>query len=269
MSVTVTGGQTNVGEGYIATSSELTGDKAGNYKLADEKTTTFSISKAAAPTLADITKLLLYTKTSVSASVTGAMPENAGTLTYTAGTAAKTGSVTVSDFAVAADGRVTATLSGGAVGDTVTLPVTIRSTNYADSVVSVVVTLTDMTDAGVTISEGTAITVTYGDSPTFSATASDPGSGGEWTWTSSDETIATVTSGAETTTVTIKKVTTVPIRITAAYKSGTTTGGATLQMTVGKKSVIITGLSIENKVYDGTTTATVTGTAAIGGQGRQ
>ena len=46
VSVTVTGQQTNVGEGYTATASALTGDKAGNYKLPAANTTTFKIIKA-------------------------------------------------------------------------------------------------------------------------------------------------------------------------------------------------------------------------------
>lgn len=44
--VTVTGAQTNIGSGYTATASALTGEKAGNYKLPDAKTTEFSIRKA-------------------------------------------------------------------------------------------------------------------------------------------------------------------------------------------------------------------------------
>ena len=45
ISVTVTGGQTNVGD-YTATATELTGTKAGNYKLPSENTQSFSISNA-------------------------------------------------------------------------------------------------------------------------------------------------------------------------------------------------------------------------------
>ena len=44
--ITVTGAQTNVGTGYTATASALTGSKAGNYALPSAKTTTFSIVKA-------------------------------------------------------------------------------------------------------------------------------------------------------------------------------------------------------------------------------
>ena len=44
--ITVTGAQTNVGTDYTATASELTGEKAGNYQLPDDKTKTFTIIQA-------------------------------------------------------------------------------------------------------------------------------------------------------------------------------------------------------------------------------
>ena len=60
-----------------------------------------------------------------------------------------------------ATGKVTYTLSGGAAGDTVTLPVTIGSDNYADATVNVVITLTAKDDqAALTLTGGT--TVVYG-----------------------------------------------------------------------------------------------------------
>ena len=43
--ITVTGAKTNVGTGYTATASALTGTKKGNYQLPSTKTTTFSIVK--------------------------------------------------------------------------------------------------------------------------------------------------------------------------------------------------------------------------------
>lgn len=78
VTVTVTGDHTNAGTGYTATASALTGDKADNYKLPDAKTTTFSIGKAAEYPMDDVTVSLAYTLTSVSASVAGKMPGNAG-----------------------------------------------------------------------------------------------------------------------------------------------------------------------------------------------
>lgn len=46
ISVTVSGAQINPGTGYTAEASALTGDKTGNYKLPDAKTTTFAIGRA-------------------------------------------------------------------------------------------------------------------------------------------------------------------------------------------------------------------------------
>lgn len=75
--------------------------------------------------------------------IVAVMPDDAGTLTYAKGTTeSKTGSVTIDSWNVdTTTGKVTYKLSNGAVGDTVTLPVTIKSTNYADATVNVVITL--------------------------------------------------------------------------------------------------------------------------------
>ena len=112
----------------------------GEHLDSEARCTTAKINQASAQTLPDVEA---KAAPSVSASVAGKMPADAGKLTFTAGTATATGSVTVSDFVVDTKGRVSAALSGGAAGDTVTLPVTIGSTNYADSTVNVVITLTE------------------------------------------------------------------------------------------------------------------------------
>ena len=134
-----------------------------NYSLATATTTTtVDIAKASAQTLADIVDSFKYTVTSGEKAIgTAGMPADAGTLEYVKGTESKTGSVTVSSWAVDANGKVTYTLSGGAENDTITLPVTIKSTNYADSVVNVKLTLTAKDgQAALNITSGT--TVVYG-----------------------------------------------------------------------------------------------------------
>ena len=110
IAVTVTGAKTDAGTGYTATATALTGEKAGNYQLPSAVTTTFSIAKAAAQTIADVTLGKLYTAASVSASVAGKMPAGAGTLTYTAGTAVVNGSAAVSSFTVSSSGEVSAAM---------------------------------------------------------------------------------------------------------------------------------------------------------------
>ena len=175
---TVTGAMTdaNAGDNKEVTATVTLSN--GNYSLAtNTATTTVNIGKADAQTIADVTDTLLYTATSVSEAVAGKMPDDAGTLTYSKGTATTTGSVTVSNFDVnATSGAVTATLSGGAVGDTATLPVTIGSTNYADSTVNVKITLTAKGTQTITAAD---MTVSYGDTgKSVSASVTDPASGG-------------------------------------------------------------------------------------------
>ena len=136
--------------------------KASNYKLVGSlPTVTVTISKAAAPVLADIPVSFKYTVTTGEKAIGSVMPADAGALTYTKGTESKTGSVTVTDWNVDPTGKVTYTLSSGAAGNTVTLPVTIGSDNYADATVNVVITLTAKDDqAALTLTGGT--TVVYG-----------------------------------------------------------------------------------------------------------
>ena len=126
-----------------------------NYKQITQRITP-NIRKAAARTLTDIPVSIKYNVTMGEASIQNAgMPVDAGTLDFTkGGTAGRTGSVTVMDWEIDRDtGKVTYILAGGAVGDTVTLPVTIASTNYETSTVNVKITLTNK-------EEQTALTVT-------------------------------------------------------------------------------------------------------------
>ena len=143
------------------TLKDSTTGKAGNYKLVGSlPTVTVNITKAAALTLADIPVSQKYTTTTGAKAIGTVMPADAGTLTYTKGTATPTSTVT--SWAVdATSGKVTYTLSGGAAGDTVTLPVIITSDNYENSTVKVVITLTDKENqAPLTLTGGE--TVVYG-----------------------------------------------------------------------------------------------------------
>ena len=128
------------------------GFKASNYTLKLSSTPVkFEIKKADAPTLSDISVSQKYTVTTAQSKDIGTadMPANAGTLTYAKGTESKTGSVTIDSWAVdSTTGKVTYKLSNGAVDDTVTLPVVIKSTNYADATVNVVITLTKPSSSG-------------------------------------------------------------------------------------------------------------------------
>jgi hypothetical protein len=160
----------------------LTGKDAANYTLTQPAGVTVNITQAAAKTLADQNVTQKYTVTTQqSKSLAGLMPSDAGTLTYAKGSnAAITG---VSGWNVASDGTVTYTLSGGAAGDTVTLPVTISSTNYEPSAVNVKITLTAKDGPELTIRD---ITRTYDGTAVadsaISGTAAFGGKTVEGTW---------------------------------------------------------------------------------------
>ena len=115
-----------------------------NYKTVENIDVSVTVGKADAPTLENITVNQKYNVTTEQNNDIGAagMPDDAGTLTYAKGTESKTGSVAIDSWAVdATTGKVTYKLSGGKADDTVTLPVIIKSTNYADATVNVVITL--------------------------------------------------------------------------------------------------------------------------------
>ena len=121
--------------------------------------TGITVNKADARTLDDITVSQKHTVTTEQSKDIGkaGMPEDAGTLTYTAGTASSSGG-SASVTASVTGSTVKFTITGGAVGEIITLPVTIGSDNYADSTVNVVITLTDKDIPTVTAKD---ITVTY------------------------------------------------------------------------------------------------------------
>ena len=149
---------TNAGTGTVT----ITDVEGGNYVL-NEASTTFTINKAAAPTLEDIAISHKYTVTTGEKTIGSTMPVDAGALSFIKGTESTIGSVTVSSWAVdAATGKVAYTLSGGTAGDTVTLPVTIFSTNYADTAVKVVITLTKRDDQAALVITGNT-SVIYGE----------------------------------------------------------------------------------------------------------
>ena len=133
------------------------------------KITDITVDQADARTLAPIEISQKYTVITEQSKDIGkaGMPEDAGTLTYTAGTATSTGSATI---AFAVDGStVKFTITNGADTEVITLPVTISSTNYKDSTVNVVITLTDKeTQKALTITGGTE--VTYGKELTLGTT---------------------------------------------------------------------------------------------------
>ena len=144
--------------------AKFTPTDAINYKTVENIDVSVAVSKADAPTLTNITVSQKYTvDTEQSKNIgTAGMPADAGTLTYTAGSSSvTTGTATVSSFTVDSTGMVKYTITGGADGAVINLPVTIDSDNYAGATVNVVITLTAKDNqAALTLTGGT--TVVYG-----------------------------------------------------------------------------------------------------------
>ena len=223
--------------------------ESSNYKQITRRITP-TILKAAVRTLADIPVSVKYNVTTGETSIKNAgMPDDAGTLFFTkGGTAERTGSVTITDWNIDTDtGKVTYTLSGGAAGDTVTLPVTVTSANYETTTVNVKITLTDKeTQAALTVTGGT--TVEFGQTLQL---GTNGGSGtGDVTYTvtngegqaSIDATGRLLPTKAGTVIVTATKagdddynaITSVPVTITITKAASTGTPGYTGITTDGK-----------------------------------
>ena len=237
---TMTDANAGTGKAVTVTGVALGGADKDNYRLKEQPTgVTVNITKATASALADIPVSQKHTVATGEKAIGTVMPADAGTLTYAPGIASKTGSVTVTNWAVDSTGKATYTLSGGAAGDTVTLPVTIKSTNYADATVKVVITLTAKDIPNVTAKD---IVVTYDGNPIpadkITGTADVAGT---WEWKAG--TAVTDVSDSGTKTVVFKPADsvnyaevekTITVTINRATPTGTptytaiTTGGKTL-----------------------------------------
>ena len=247
INVTVTGGDATAVGSHTATATGLTGTKAGNYKLPAANTLNYNIGKATALTLADIPVSQKYTVTTGAKAIGTVMPADAGTLTYTKGAESKTGSVAIDSWAVDTTGKVTYTLSGGAAGNTVTLPVIIGSDNYENSTVNVVITLTAKENqAALKITGGE--TVVYGQ--TLQLGTSGGSGDGAVTYTvspsgyaniDSDGNLTTLKVGTITVTATKEEdpnynaITSNPVTITITQATPTGTPKYTAITTSGKK----------------------------------
>ncbi len=255
------GAQVNAGENYTATVVALSGDKASKYVLPDDNTKTFSIAKADYPdNIPNVELEVPVSADSYHVSVAGKMSSDAGTLTYSVGTVSSEEFPITSGFDVEVDqnGLVTVTKRNGqdfCAGKKLDVCINVDSTNYNQKSITTVATFVNKTDAGARITSGNSLSVNYSENLptlTLTATVSHSGTNGTWTWESNNPKVATVVSGSgihDSCTVTIHGVGTTGI--TAKYDSDTTTGAATLILTVNPIfvpiPVAITGLS-----YNGT-----------------
>ena len=254
VSVTVSGGQIDAGTGYTATASGLTGEKAGNYKLPDAKTTTFSIVKASHDDESVNGSAKYGTSGEVDLSALIVKGGNLGTPSATDGDSILNGAPSATNgklgFAFAND--------DAKIGKTATVTVPVASANYADY--SIVVTLTVL-DKDVPTLTANAVTKTYDGSAATNAQIGGTAKVGEtdvagtWTFKAGQSLTNVADSGAKTVVFTPTD--------TANYKSAETT----LMLTVNPKS--ITGaavtLSASRITYDGTQkSVTVSGVALDG-----
>jgi formylglycine-generating enzyme required for sulfatase activity len=143
---------------------------------------------------------------------------------------------------------------------------TINAADASSDVITITATFThtDLELDPIVFTETGHINKTYGDAAFNNAVVTGYSGSGAITYSSSDTTVATVNSAGQ---VTILKAGSAII-ITAEKAADLTYAHAqaNYMLTVNPKPVTITGLSAENKVYDGTTTVTVNGTAALSGK---
>ena len=188
------------------------------------------------------------------AGVTGG--SNPGTLSYVLN-----GSYT----GVALEGNQLTVDSSVTTGTTITIKVTAEETgNYNKEEQTFTVKVADKNTATVTIT-GLPDTVTYGQEFILAASQTgDTGTSGKWSWDCNQEYFKLVESNANTKTITLQaiKAGTPSKGITATYESGTHKGSATVNAVVEKKEVTVSGITAENKEYDGGTTATVNASGA-------
>ena len=132
----------------------------GNYS--GSATATFTIAKAPAPTLPAATVSRNYAVAKVSVP-TGIVAGEGSSVSV--GTASGSGSEKVAAVALDAKGNLTFTLSGGANGDEIVLPVHLHSPNYEGPITATVtVTLTDKLDQRPLTVKATSTTVPSGGS---------------------------------------------------------------------------------------------------------
>ncbi len=112
--------------------------ESANYNAAVTEAARFQVGKGDPLVLEEMTMNQKYTVTAENwKDISKAMPADAGSQIYTKRTEIATGTVAVSAWDISAEGILTFSLTGGAVGDTVTFPVTISSESYEDSTLNV------------------------------------------------------------------------------------------------------------------------------------
>ena len=156
------------------------------------------------------------------------------------------------------------------ISATITIPVT-GATNYNNYSVVVTVIAKDKDDAGVSITNGSPASVTYGETITISATTT-ASENGTWTW-NYDTTVFDVVGANSESTITLKamKATTAAVLVKATFESTNYMGNASIAVNVNKATPVAGNFMFTAPtvlVYDGSNkTATVTAKSGIAGMG--
>ena len=156
------------------------------------------------------------------------------------------------------------------ISATITIPVT-GATNYNNYYVVVTVIAKDKDDAGVSITNGSSASVTYGETITISATTT-ASENGTWTW-NYDTTVFDVVGASSESTITLKamKATTAAVPVKATFESTNYMGNASIAVNVNKATPVAENFMFTAPaalVYDGSDkTATVTAKSGIAGMG--
>jgi len=149
--------------------------------------------------------------------------------------------------------------------ETGTRKYSIAEEDATDGVITIIATFahSDKTLDTIAFANANNVTKTYGDS-SFTKAITNSGSGsGSITYNSTDPSVATVNSSGE---VIILKAGNTEITATKAEDADYAEATASYFLTIEKRPVTITGLFANNKEYNGTPAATVSGTATIEGK---
>ena len=231
--------------------------------------TSFTIQKATPVVTTSVTKELRYNDTAVKTLTPADLTTVSGK--FTVGTV--TGDTTILGTVpsgTAVESISYALKSGLTAADkdksaTVSLTFVPTDTANYNEVTGITLTIqvidkTPVTDITVTMDD-----ITYGETlgdPTAKSDAFNTTSG---TWEYTYE--GTLSDGSDTAYVSTTTKPTQPgnYTVTAAYEDSTQKGSGSTTFTIKKKSLAVTGLSVPDKVYNGTATAQTTGTLALDG----
>ena len=156
------------------------------------------------------------------------------------------------------------------ISATITIPVT-GATNYNNYSVVVTVIAKDKDDAGVSITNGSPASVTYGETIIIGATET-ASENGTWTW-NYDTTVFDVVGANSESTITLKamKATTAAVPVKATFESTNYMGNASIAVNVNKATPVAENFMFTAPtalVYDGSDKmATVTAKSGIIGMG--